>query len=138
LTNAIIVTSGHAANKQKNNMPLCRFHTETIQQNHLNAKPQTNQIASPPNTHKQVELCTNLTNVIGVTSHAPNIKKSKHHHITFTLKPYSKTTSMQNHKQIKPPLHQTLNPNFFTFCLNPNFTAFFSNPRHNHFQCNPL
>jgi hypothetical protein len=93
-------------NKQKNSMPPCCFHTETIQQNCLHAKPQNKSNCLPHQTHtnKSNKLCTNLTSL----SHLNHIAK--------------------------PPPHQTLNPKFSAFSLNPNFIAFFLNPKLNHFQ----
>jgi hypothetical protein len=87
-------------------MPPCCFHTETIQQNCLHAKPQNKSNCLPHQTHtnKSNKLCTNLTSL----SHLNHIAK--------------------------PPPHQTLNPKFSAFSLNPNFIAFFLNPKLNHFQ----
>lgn len=87
-------------------MPPCCFHTETIQQNCLHAKPQNKSNCLPHQTHtnKSSKLCTNLTSL----SHLNHIAK--------------------------PPPHQTLNPKFSAFSLNPNFIAFFLNPKLNHFQ----
>jgi hypothetical protein len=69
---------------------------------------QTNQMTQNVEKKEQeVELCTNLTNTVIVAfGHATN-KKITCHHVAFTLKLYNKTASMQNHKQIKLPPHQT-------------------------------
>jgi hypothetical protein len=68
---------------------------------------QTNQITQNIEKKEQeVELCTNLMNTVIVAfGHATN-KKITCHHVDFTLKLYNKTTSMQNHKQIKLPPHE--------------------------------
>jgi hypothetical protein len=47
---------------------------------------------------QQVKLCTNSTKAIVVASHVANKKNVARHHVVFTLKPYSKITSMQNHR----------------------------------------